>query len=44
MIRLKTVNEGRSKNVEFHCTLEELQDLVTKLKSAVKQADRIAPE
>jgi len=41
-IKLKAkTNEGQNKDVEFNCTLEQLQDLVVKLKDASKQVDRI---
>eukprot|EP01102_Stenamoeba_stenopodia_P004173 TRINITY_DN1437_c0_g1_i1.p1 TRINITY_DN1437_c0_g1~~TRINITY_DN1437_c0_g1_i1.p1 ORF type:complete len:224 (-),score=70.86 TRINITY_DN1437_c0_g1_i1:130-708(-) len=41
-IKLKAkTNEGQNKDVEFNCSLEQLQDLVVKLKDASKQVDRI---
>ena len=41
IINIKTEEAGKTKDVQFACTQEELQDLVTKLKQAVKEVDRI---
>lgn len=41
VINIKTEENGQTKDVQFACTQEELQDLVTKLKQAVKEVDRI---
>lgn len=41
IINIKTEEAGQTKDVQFACSQEELQDLVTKLKQAVKEVDRI---
>jgi len=42
-IALKTEEpEGKTKTVEFSCTMDQLQDLVSKLKDATKQIERSA--
>eukprot|EP01120_Amphizonella_sp_Union-15-10_P016950 TRINITY_DN9242_c1_g1_i1.p1 TRINITY_DN9242_c1_g1~~TRINITY_DN9242_c1_g1_i1.p1 ORF type:complete len:193 (-),score=39.41 TRINITY_DN9242_c1_g1_i1:123-701(-) len=41
-IRLKTIaNEGKVEHVEFSCTLEQLEDLVTKLEDAGQSLERV---
>ena len=38
------VVESTKEQVEFTCNLEELQDLVSKMKDAVKQMERVQSE
>lgn len=40
-IALKTKENGESKDITFACTLEQLQDLVTKLQDATHSINRI---
>jgi len=40
-VTLHTEMDGKKGSVQFACSLDELQDLVSKLRSAVKQIDRI---
>tara|TARA_R110002050_G_scaffold261228_1_gene401218 strand:- start:336 stop:617 length:282 start_codon:yes stop_codon:yes gene_type:complete len=37
-------SQGSTERVEFTCNLEELQDLVSKLKDAAKQMERVQEE
>ena len=38
-IVLKTIENGKSKDIEFTCSLENMQELVYKLRDAVKQVE-----
>ncbi|KAF7668132.1 hypothetical protein LDENG_00031170 [Lucifuga dentata] len=40
MISLNTENEGSSEDINFSCTMEQLQDLVGKLKDAAKSVEK----
>ncbi|CAB1424779.1 unnamed protein product [Pleuronectes platessa] len=40
LISLNTENEGSSEDVNFTCTMEQLQDLVGKLKDAAKSVEK----
>lgn len=40
-IALKTKQEGKTKDITFTCTLEQLQDLVNKLQDSTHSINRI---